>query len=62
MFLVCAFSAAIYSYSTIGENYGAISNSLHEKAHNGTANQTSTTVTKTNTIGLFLHNLFADYQ
>ncbi len=61
LFLVCAFSAAIYSYSTIGENYGAISNALHEKAQNGTANQTSATVNKTSTIDLFLHNLFADF-
>ncbi len=59
IFLVCAIGSAIFAYSSVGENYGAISNALWHK--NVTGNQTSNMSFKLNTIDLFLHNLLADY-
>lgn len=59
IFLVCAIGSAIFAYSSVGENYGAISNALWHK--NVTGNQTSNISFKLNTIDLFLHNLLADY-
>ncbi len=61
LFLVCAIGAGIYSYCSVGDDYGSISNAFYQKANNGTINQTNDLTYNSDTIGLLLHNIIADF-
>lgn len=59
IFLIFAVGATVYSFLTVGDDYGLISEGIIQAKANGTL-QINESMAPLNTFDLFLHNLFAD--
>ena len=59
IFLIFAIGGAIFSFISAGEHYGMISKALFQAKANGTL--ASNDVPKSTSLGLFLHNIIADF-
>ena len=60
IFLIFAIGGAIFSFISAGEHYGMISKALFQAKANGTL-VSNDDVPKSTSLGLFLHNIIADF-